>query len=67
MFDGQPIDFMFGSFEFDTQITRAENGDFIASAMGVSAQHADQSIALNDLNAKIDQGIQRGTITPQQG
>jgi hypothetical protein len=61
--DGFPTDFLFGSFEFATEM-RKEGDVYIASALGVEARHRDQSQALNDLNQKISDGLERGTIRP---
>jgi len=66
IYDGQPTDFLNGSFEFDTQIDK--DGDiYVASAMGVSARHRSMEQAINDLNSKIDIAITRGELVPNQG
>lgn len=57
-------DHLFGSFEFDTDLKRAEDGQWTASALGVSATHYDQSQAVNNLNQKINEKLERGEIRP---
>lgn len=58
-------DFLFGSFEFPTEITR-EGDIYIARAQGYEARSAYQDIALNDLNAKLNDALERGEIIPGQ-
>jgi hypothetical protein len=55
---------MMGSFDFHTDITQDDKGNWVASALGESASHPDQSQALNDLNAKIDDKLVRGELRP---
>lgn len=61
-------DHLQGSFEFDTKVTRnADNTKWVASALGQSVEHFDQSQAVNDLNALLDDKIARMEIVPDQG
>lgn len=53
-----------GSFEFQTDLNQLPDGKWEASALGVKATHADQSQAINDLNAALDDKIMRGEIRP---
>jgi hypothetical protein len=57
-------DHLMGSFEFQTDLVKDEEGYWVASALGVSARHSDQSQALNDLNAALDEKLMSGQIRP---
>lgn len=60
-----PMDYLLGSFEFDTEIGKDEKGYF-AKAQGYEARHADQGQALNDLNQLLNEAMERGELVPQQ-
>jgi hypothetical protein len=61
------MDHLFGSFEFETEVGQDDKGHY-ARAFNMEARHPyDASIALNDLNAKIDVAIQNGTLVPGMG
>lgn len=56
-----------GAFDdFPTDL-RQEEGQWVASALGIEARHQYQEMALNDLNAKIYDAISKGEIVPQMG
>ena len=55
---------MFGSMEFETHLTQAPDGDWTASAMGLTATHRDREQSLNDLNQKIDTAVISGELRP---
>jgi hypothetical protein len=57
-------DHLNGSFEFQTDLAKDAEGNWIASALGVSAKHSDQSQAINDLNAALDEKLMSGEIRP---
>lgn len=61
--DGMPTDILFGSFEFETELS-FKDGIHTASAMGVTASSPYQDIALDTLNHKIDELVQRGELRP---
>jgi len=61
-----PLDYLDGSFEFDTELTQLPQG-WRASAMGHSADALDQSQAVNDLNQLLNTKMERGELIPQQG
>lgn len=61
-------DYLQGTFDsFETELKQLDNGWWEASALGVKAAHRDQSQAINDLNAKIDEKLQRGDLHPDGG
>jgi len=58
-------DFSEGQFIPDITVTkRADNGHFVASALGISETHWDQGEAVNRLTAKIQDGILKGELHP---
>ena len=59
-----PNDYLFGSWEFPTDV-RQDGDDWVASAMGYSAKHEDKDQALNDLNAKLNEAMEKGELRPQ--
>lgn len=61
------MDYLGGSFEFDTSFTKDTEGNWVASAQGLSSTHPDQWQALNDLNIKLNTAMERGQLTPDQG
>lgn len=61
-----PTDYLGGSFEFDTELVQKE-GKWTASALGFSATHDDASQAVNDLNAFLNDKMERGELIPNQG
>ena len=62
-----PMDYLAGSFEFDTDISRDDKGNYVASAMGYKAVHPDQSQALNNLNFQLNDAMEKGELIPNQG
>jgi hypothetical protein len=62
----QSRDFLEGSFEFQTEITR-DGDDYIASAQGYSAKHRSQDQAINDLNRKLSDAMESGRLQPGMG
>lgn len=62
-----PLDHFDGSFEFETETGRDDNG-FFARAQGYEARHPFSSAqALNDLNGIIDEAISTGKLVPNMG
>lgn len=59
-----PTDYLYGSFEFETKLEKDAEGNTIASAAGYTAKHRDQSQAINDLNVKLNDAMERGELTP---
>lgn len=62
-----PTDHLGGSFEFDTHLGRDSEGNHVASALGFSASHPFQDQAINDLNAILNDKMERGELVPDQG
>lgn len=58
------VDHLEGSFEFHTELKQDAEGNWIASALGMSAKHSIQSQAINDLNAALDNKLMRGELKP---
>lgn len=58
---------MFGSFEFPTEVRIEDDAAglplYIATSLGFESRNRDQSQAVNDLNAKLFEAIQKGEIT----
>lgn len=63
--DGQPMDYLGGSFEFDIE-TGKEGDRFYAKAGNFKVLHTHQDQAINDLNALMNDMMERGEFTPQQ-
>ena len=62
-----PTDYLQGQWEFPTEIGRDGEGYF-AKAMGYEARHAtSQDQALNDLNIKLNDAMDRGELHPDIG
>lgn len=57
-------DYLQGSFEFETELSRDEAGNHTASAMGESVTRSDPSQALNDLNSLLNDKMERGLLRP---
>jgi hypothetical protein len=58
-------DYLDGQVVPDITITKREdNGHFVASAMGITVTHWDQSEAVNRLTAQINDGILKGDLHP---
>ena len=59
-----PNDYLFGSFEFPTELEK--DGDvYVAKAMGYEARHEDRDQAINDLNFKLNDAMEKGDLSPQ--
>jgi hypothetical protein len=58
-------DYTTGLFIPEITITKREdNGHFVATSMGITATHHDQSVAVNKVSAAVQDAIQRGDIYP---
>lgn len=50
----------------DVTITRrADNGHYVAEAMGIKVTHYDQNVAVDTLTTKIHEGLANGSLNPQ--
>jgi hypothetical protein len=60
-----PLDYLDGHFDFNTELEN-KDGKWIASAFEgkYTASHPDQSQALNDLNQKLSDAMERGDLIP---
>lgn len=63
MMENMYRDYSDGTFIPEITVT-AKDGVFVASAMGLSVKHYDQSEAVNRLTAQIQDGILKGELHP---
>ena len=62
-----PTDYLFGAWEFATDIGK-DDGGYYAKALGYEAHHpSSQDQALNDLNQKLSDAMERGELVPDFG
>jgi hypothetical protein len=61
-----PTDFLMGSFEFETVITKDADGYYVAEALGHKVRHPYQDQAVNDLNQLLSDKMERGELIPNQ-
>jgi hypothetical protein len=61
-------DHLYGSFEFDTELTELPDGKgWKASALGYQAVHPTADQAVNDLNQLLNSKMESGQLVPNQG
>ena len=60
-------DHLYGSFEFETELTQLPDGRWRASALGIESTHSSSEQAVNDLNAVLNHKMESGELVPQQG
>lgn len=62
------LDYLDGHFDFPTD-TVQKDGKWVASAFNgkYSAEHVDFSQALNDLNQKLSDAMEKGELLPDGG
>lgn len=58
-------DHMFGSFDFQTELSQDAEGMWTAKALGIEVKNRDRDQAVNDLNKTLDEKLIKGEIRPQ--
>lgn len=60
----RPTDHLDSNYNFDIKIETLANGFTKASAAGLEANHRDQTVAVNQLEQKLREGILSGDLYP---